>query len=111
MLGFVLFIPATSRRSLYCFTEKKAEANNDNHSFYLNLQFFPLLEIAMTKNIFDIDSDYSKSPVTVLTNGNRRLGVDRRQFSYSLYFPEKRSGKDRRIGKCRRKFPRINAKY
>jgi len=29
-------------------------------------------------------------------NGNRRFGNDRREFSYTAYLPERRSGKDRR---------------
>ena len=29
-------------------------------------------------------------------NGNRRFGVDRREFSYTAHFPERRSEKDRR---------------
>ena len=28
--------------------------------------------------------------------GERRSGVDRRQFSYDVYIPERRNGKDRR---------------
>ncbi|MBU0993985.1 MAG: hypothetical protein KJ737_15935 [Proteobacteria bacterium] len=35
-------------------------------------------------------------------NGGRRSGIDRRQFSYSGYLPERRSGEDRRNGKDRR---------
>ena len=29
-------------------------------------------------------------------NGGRRSGVDRRQFSYTNYIPERRAGEDRR---------------
>jgi len=29
-------------------------------------------------------------------NENRRFGIDRREFSYTAYLPERRSGKDRR---------------
>ncbi len=29
-------------------------------------------------------------------NGGRRIGIDRRQFSYSRYIPERRDGADRR---------------
>jgi hypothetical protein len=29
-------------------------------------------------------------------SGDRRLRLDRRQFSYDMYIPERRSGKDRR---------------
>ena len=35
-------------------------------------------------------------------NGDRRLGIDRRQFSYNLHIPERRSGKERRSGHDRR---------
>lgn len=41
-------------------------------------------------------------------NGGRRSGVDRREFSYDLYVPERRSGEDRRSGKDRRRKPRIS---
>jgi hypothetical protein len=29
-------------------------------------------------------------------NRNKRSGIDRREFSYTAYLPERRSGKDRR---------------
>ena len=35
-------------------------------------------------------------------NGGRRLGVDRRQFSYSDHIPERRMSPDRRTGQERR---------
>ena len=41
-------------------------------------------------------------------NGGRRLGIDRRQYSYYEHFPERRSGKDRRGGKDRRRKPRTS---
>ncbi|MDH3722475.1 MAG: hypothetical protein OER74_13350 [Desulfobacteraceae bacterium] len=41
-------------------------------------------------------------------NGGRRLGIDRRQFTYTMYFPERRSGKERRSGLDRRQKPRIS---
>ena len=34
--------------------------------------------------------------VDITDNGNRRFGIDRREFSYTAYLPERRSGKDRR---------------
>jgi hypothetical protein len=34
--------------------------------------------------------------VGLTDNGNRRFGNDRREFSYTAYLPERRSGKDRR---------------
>jgi hypothetical protein len=41
-------------------------------------------------------------------NGGVRLGLERRQFSYDKYIPERRSGKDRRNGLDRRLKPRIS---
>ena len=43
---------------------------------------------------------------TSTDNGGRRLGGDRRKYSYTLYIPERRLGKDRRDGKDRRMIPR-----
>jgi hypothetical protein len=34
--------------------------------------------------------------------GGRRLGIERRQFSYDQHIPERRSGQERRRGKGRR---------
>ena len=44
---------------------------------------------------------------TLLDNGGRRIGIDRRQFSYTVHIPERRSGKERRSGFDRRLKPRI----
>jgi len=41
-------------------------------------------------------------------NSGRRLEIDRRQFNYSMYFPERRSGKERRSGLDRRQKPRTS---
>ena len=35
-------------------------------------------------------------------NGGRRAGIERRQFCYTRYIPERRSGVDRRSGMDRR---------
>jgi hypothetical protein len=45
-------------------------------------------------------------------NGGRRLGAERRRFSYTYYIPERRKGQDRRNGKDRRTSlqPRISSK-
>ena len=40
-------------------------------------------------------------------NGGRRLGDDRRLYSYNGHLPERRSGDDRRSGKDRRQSPRF----
>ena len=42
------------------------------------------------------------TPTMLPDNGGRRLGADRRQFSYNHHIPERRSGKDRRSGFDRR---------
>ena len=40
--------------------------------------------------------------MTLIDNGGRRLGDDRRLYSYNGYLPERRSGEDRRSGPDRR---------
>ena len=40
----------------------------------------------------------------------RRRGIERRQYSYTIYIPERRSGLDRRSGEDRRRHPRIPVK-
>ena len=45
---------------------------------------------------------------TLIDNGGRRLGVERRQFSYLIHIPERRSGKQRRSGLDRRLKPRTS---
>ena len=42
------------------------------------------------------------------SHGGRRLGIDRRQFSYDFHIPERRSGKDQRSSKDRRQTQRIS---
>jgi hypothetical protein len=39
---------------------------------------------------------HSKSPAFDIDKGGRRLGLERRQFNYSHYYPERRFGSDRR---------------
>ncbi len=41
--------------------------------------------------------------VALYDKGGRRLGGDRRTFSYAIYDPERRSGKNRRSGINKRK--------
>ena len=52
-----------------------------------------------------IEKDILKHLI-LLDNGGRRSGGDRRNYSYSMHIPERRSGKDRRSGNDRRRFPR-----
>ena len=55
----------------------------------------------MEKNETDI-----LEQLIILDNGRRRSGGDRRNYSYTLHIPERRSGEDRRNGIDRRQFPR-----
>ena len=47
-----------------------------------------------------------KQNLTSTDNGGRRSGGDRRTYSYTMHFPERRSGEERRKSKDRRKTPR-----
>ena len=42
----------------------------------------------------------------MIDNGGRRSGGDRRNYSYSIHLPERRTNRDRRDGIDRRRFPR-----
>ncbi|MDJ0818306.1 MAG: hypothetical protein QNJ58_18995 [Desulfobacterales bacterium] len=46
-------------------------------------------------------------PCYMIDNGGRRLGLERRQFDYSIYFPERREGLDRRMIPERRVGPKF----
>ena len=35
---------------------------------------------------------------SMIDNGGRRLGIDRREFLYAVHIPERRSGRERRSG-------------
>ncbi|MCP4672494.1 MAG: hypothetical protein GY857_14460 [Desulfobacula sp.] len=47
--------------------------------------------------------------MVIIDNGGRRAGVDRRQFSYTSYIPERRNSVDRRCDEDRRKMARLNS--
>ena len=89
--------------------KKRDKANRDPHLVDLNLKCVLIYGIIMTDNILEIDK--SESPKSISTKIDRRMGVDRRNFSYHLHIPERRAGKDRRSGKDRRKLPRFKDKY
>ena len=40
---------------------------------------------------------HMEHPAYIIDKGGRRLGIERRQFVYSHYFPERRAGIDRRV--------------
>lgn len=59
-------------------------------------------------NVAVTDSKVQTKVQSILKdNGGRRIGFDRRSFSYSLHIPERRSHEDRRKGDNRRKPDRI----
>jgi len=64
----------------------------------------------MTDTISKVDITDSKDQTIFKGSVDRRIGVDRRSFTYSLYIPERRSDDDRRKGDIRRKINRIKAK-
>ena len=46
-----------------------------------------------------LDASGSGGPASSEGDGDRRLGIDRRRFSYNAHIPERRSGEERRFGK------------
>jgi len=57
----------------------------------------------MADTLYRVDVENSKDQTPYRDKGGRRIGVDRRTFSYSLHIPERRSHDDRRKGYNRRK--------
>jgi hypothetical protein len=57
---------------------------------------FPTLKVTLMVTLNNIRYGRTAMALTVNDNGGRRLGIERRQFSYLLHIPEQRSGKDRR---------------
>jgi len=64
----------------------------------------------MADTIYKVDVTDFDDPTISKNNGGRRIGFDRRSFSYSLHIPERRSHDDRRKGDDRRKTNRIKIK-
>ena len=63
------------------------------------------LKILILTEEFEMSDTIKK--MIALDNGGRRSSGDRRNYSYTLHIPERRSGKDRRSGEDRRKTPRV----
>ena len=64
----------------------------------------------MSDTTTKVDVTESETPFVLQDNGGRRIGFDRRSFSYSLHIPERRSFDDRRKGENRRKRIRTKLK-
>jgi hypothetical protein len=52
---------------------------------------------------------FAENAANKIDHGGRRLGLDRRQFEYSHYFPERRVGPERRTLPERRVDSRLNS--
>ena len=50
----------------------------------------------------DLTMNIRAMAILLIDNGGRRLGVDRRLFSYTSHIPDRRRGHDRRTGLDRR---------
>ena len=85
------------------------QPDNDN-PYSANINNIIIYEIAMADTISKVDVADSENQTTLKDSGGRRIGVDRRSFSYSLYIPERRSHYDRRKDDNRRKTNSIKAK-
>jgi hypothetical protein len=56
-------------------------------------------------------TDKQRVHTSVPRNGDKRLGIERRRFSYDVHIPERRSGQDRRSAGVRpRSLPRVTTK-
>ena len=54
-------------------------------------------EMATNLKMKEARNLHIENPAYTIDNGGRRLGIERRQFDYSHYFPERRFGIDRRV--------------
>ena len=66
-------------------------------------------EMAANLKLKDARNLHIECPAYIIDHGGRRLGIERRQFEYSHYFPERRLGQDRRIIPERRFESRLNS--
>lgn len=51
---------------------------------------------------------HAKNAANDIDHGGRRLGLERRQFDYSHYYPERRAGRERRTHPERRIDSKLN---
>jgi hypothetical protein len=82
----------------------------DSYLANLNIDSFSFTEITMADTISKVDVEDLEHQTMLTDNGDRRIGFDRRCFSYSLHIPERRSRNDRRVNDNRRKTNRVKAK-
>ena len=61
---------------------------NNKQSEQANQLFSPAAKVRSTYKVVN--------ELKMIDNGGNRLGIDRREFEYSAYIPERRSGRERR---------------
>jgi len=66
-------------------------------------------EMAANLKMKEARTLHIEKPAYTIDRGGRRLGIERRQFDYSHYFPERRVGLDRRNLPERRIDTRLNS--
>ena len=86
IVGFVLSVLI-----LFLIFPSRREANQDEQNNNL------LIPAAKIRPLYN-----TKLRPIIHDNGGNRLGIDRRQFEYTAFIPERRSGIDRRTGFDRR---------
>jgi len=84
--------------------------SDDRYLANLNINRISINEIAMAGTMSKVEVADLEDQTLLKDNGGRRIGVDRRSFSYSLYIPERRSHDDRRADDNRRKKNRMKSK-
>jgi hypothetical protein len=84
--------------------------SDDSYLASLNIYSISIYEIAMADTVSKVDVAVLEHQTMLTDNGGRRIGFDRRSFSYSLHIPERRSRNDRRVNDNRRKTNRMKAK-
>ncbi len=77
---------------------------------YLNNHSISINEIALADTVSKVDAAESKDQTIVKDNGVRRIGVNRKSFSYCFHIPERRYHDNRRRGDKRRKSAVIKIK-
>ena len=71
------------------------------------MEFKQKIMLALGSNVPYNNEEFSEdTEVSIENRKDRRIGYDRRQFSYDMFIPELRSGKCRRSNLDRRRKPR-----
>ena len=77
---------------------KKWDDLEDNEKFKLEI-----IQKKVERLILESNKILSAKEISDNLNKDRRLGIERRQFSYNGHIPERRSDKEKRSGRDRRR--------